>query len=135
MWASAAKDIQRMMKVGGMEDLTRSEIDAKLALVEARSDIKFAELGGKIDHLILSIEGLGKSTKEVENKLGTVITDNKNTRWTIAITVVASTLAALAALWTTQSNLLGAFQTGLATRSAIESLPSAAQSPGRPPNR
>lgn len=90
---------------------TRAEIDAKLEAVEARTETRFARLEGKMDLLNQTMVGVANQMSEVKS-------DNKNTRWTIGITVAATMLAAIAALWTTQANVLTAFQTGLAAHDA-----------------
>jgi hypothetical protein len=45
-----------------------------------------------------------------------VHTENRTTRWTIIGIAVGTAIAALAALWTTQANLLAAFQSGVAVK-------------------
>jgi hypothetical protein len=90
---------------------TREEIDAKFETAEARTETRFVELSGKIDRLTDSI---GTLKTEVKGELVGVRADNKTTRQIIIVTVVASALAALAALWVTQANLLTAFTAGLA---------------------
>jgi len=115
-----------------MAEPTREEIEAKLEAVEARTearftqltgtiDVRFANLDGKIDRLVDSVwrlsEGVDAARKEGR-------ADNKSTRWTIIIVVVASVIAGLAALWTTQGNMLSAFQAGLAAK-PFESQPPA----------
>jgi hypothetical protein len=42
--------------------------------------------------------------------------DNKFTRLTITVAIVASIIAGIAALWVTQGNMLASFQAGLALR-------------------
>jgi hypothetical protein len=100
-----------------MTDPTREEFDAKLATVEARTETRFVELGGKIDRVGDSITVLSSTMTSdlggVKNELMTGKADNKYTRWTIVLAV----LAAIGALWVTQSNLLSAFQTGLLLKS------------------
>jgi hypothetical protein len=103
---------------------TREEIDAKLEAVEARTearftqltgtiDVRFANLDGKIDRLVDSVWRLSEGV-ETARKEGRA--DNKSTRWTIIIVVIASVIAGLAALWATQGNMLSAFQAGLAAK-------------------
>jgi hypothetical protein len=100
-----------------MSDPSREEVDAKLATVEARTETRFVELGGKIDRVGDSITAFNSAmTNElsgVKSELTTVKADNKYTRWTIVLAI----LAAIAALWVTQGNLLSAFQTGLLVKS------------------
>lgn len=113
-----------------MTDPTREEYDAKLATVEARTETRFVELGGKIDRVGDSITVLSSTmTSElggVKSELMTGKADNKYTRWTIVLAV----LAAIGALWVTQSNLLSAFQTGLLLKSEpVAPSPSAPRPP------
>jgi hypothetical protein len=100
-----------------MANPTREEIDAKLAVVEARAETRFVELGGKMDRVADSIESFkGTVTAElagVRTELATVKADNKFTRLTIVIAVIGSAIAGLGALWVTQANQLAAFSTGL----------------------
>ncbi len=109
-----------------MSNVTREEIEAKLATAEARGETRLAELNGKLDRVLDAIASskqnngdLRQDVHLLKTAMDEVKKDNKNTRWTIAITVVASLLAALAALWTTQSNLLSAFQIRLSLASPI----------------
>jgi hypothetical protein len=114
-----------------MTDPKREEFDAKLATVEAHTETRFVELGGKIDRVGDSITVLSSTmTSElggVKSELMTGKADNKYTRWTIVLAV----LAAIGALWVTQSNLLSAFQTGLLLKSEQVVPPTSAT---RPPN-
>ena len=107
-----------------MAEPSREEIAAKLEAAEARTEARFAQLTGtldvrfanldtKIDRLVDSVGQLSAVVDEAK-KEGRA--DNKTTRWTIIVVVVASVLAGLAALWTTQANLLAAFQAGLAVK-------------------
>jgi hypothetical protein len=110
-----------------MSDPTREEIDAKLAAVEARTETRFTELSGKIDRLADSISALGSTMRVEFERINSDIvelrSDNKYTRWTIVVTVVASALAAIAALWITQANLLAAFSAGIALRTETRESP------------
>ena len=97
-----------------MTDITREEMDAKLATVEARAETRFAELSGKLDRILDSMSAATERSIELRADIAGVKSDNKFTRLTIIVAVFASVLAAVAALWTTQGDLLSAFQTGLA---------------------
>lgn len=93
-----------------MAEPTRDEINAKLETVEARTQTLFVELGGKIDRLTDRIDhDLGALKYEIRE----VRQDNKSTRRTIIITVVGAVIAALAAAWAAQSNLISAFSVGI----------------------
>ena len=113
-----------------MADPTREEIDAKLATVEARTETRFTELNGKIDRLADSISALGSTVASLKSDIADVKADNRYTRWTIIVTVIASALAAIAALWVTQANLLAAFSAGIAVRT--ETRESSPTTPPRP---
>lgn len=101
---------------------TREEVEARLEAVEARMETRVTEIGGKIDRLTdllqVRLGGVESSLNAVKADMSEVKADNKNTRWTIAITVVASLLAAGGALVTMQGNLLMAFQSALAVNAA-----------------
>jgi hypothetical protein len=90
--------------------MTREEVDAKLESVEARTETRFMELGGKIDRVADSITNLTTAVTAVKTE---VKEDNKFTRWTIGVTLIASLIAFAGALWVTQGNLISAFQAGL----------------------
>ena len=100
-----------------MSDPTREEFDAKLTIAELRTENRFNELSSKIDRVVDSITVLNSTMASalggVKSELMIVKADNKYTRWTIILAV----LAALGALWVTQSNLLSSFQTGLLLKS------------------
>jgi hypothetical protein len=114
--ADTEKQLERKMN-----GPTREEIDAKFDATVARAETRYVELGAKIDRLADTIANLNSSiTREIgdaRNELKEVKADNKGTRTTIIITVIAATVAALSALWTTQSNLISAFQTGVSMHS------------------
>jgi len=113
-----------------MAEPTREEFDAKLAVVEARSETRFMELSGKIDRVV---DAVGILNSTVEKELGRVRDDNKFTRLTIIVAVVGSVIAGLAALWVTQSNMLASFSAGLALHETkAESM---AVPPARPSNQ
>jgi hypothetical protein len=112
-----------------MSDPTREEIDAKLAAVEARTETRFTELNGKI------VDRLADSISVLRSDIADVKADNRYTRWTIIVTVIASALAAIAALWVTQANLLAAFSAGIAVRTETrESLPTTPPRPALRPD-
>jgi hypothetical protein len=104
-------------KTADMADQTREEIDAKLAAVEARSETRFVELSGKVDRVLDAVDQANmsyiRSSRELRDEIQAVKSDNKFTRTTIIVTVIASLLAGLAALWVTQSNMLASFQAGI----------------------
>jgi len=124
-----------------MDGPTREEIDAKMAAVEARTETRFVELSGKIDRVI---DALGRANTdlvrvsgEIRTELQTVKSDNKYTRTTIIVTIIASIIAGLAALWVTQSNMLASFEAGITLHEASSPTPStsAPKSPTPSPTR
>jgi hypothetical protein len=122
-----------------MSDINREEIQAKLDLVEARTEKRFVEVSGKLDRVQDSISAFSQTvTKEfirAHNEIAEVKGDNKNTRWTVTGVVVASILAALAGLWVTQGNLLSAFQSGLSAVNspAPQTAPTTKRDPAQSP--
>lgn len=108
------------------ESPSRDEISARLEAAEARTETRIANLTGSIDARFLGMDHkLDKIADAVTALTDTVIgvkSDNKYTRWTIVVVVVASILAGLAALWTTQGNMLASFSAGLAGFQAKQDL-------------
>jgi len=116
------------------ESPSREEINAKLEAAEARTEARFAELRGSIDTRFVSMESKMDRLIELNSKLSTEVgdvkSDNKNTRWTIVIIFVGSVIAALAALWSTQNNMLASFTAGLTALQVKQPInPPAQQSP------
>jgi hypothetical protein len=95
---------------GKMADLTREEIDAKLALAEARAETRFVELSAKSDRIADAINRIASDNAKNNAEIRA---DNKFTRTTILAAVIGSVIAGLAALWVTQSNMLASFQLGI----------------------
>jgi hypothetical protein len=122
-----------------MSEMTREEIDAKLDRVEARAETRFVELSGKIDRLSDLVTSMttnvGNQIAGVRSELVAVQADNKFTRLTIVVAVVASVLAGLGSLWVTQSNLLAAFQTGIALRPETKTETKEVPPPTPPPSK
>lgn len=112
---------------------TREEINAKLEAAEARSETRFTELSGKIDRITESIASFSASVSRelhaVHEQMVEVKRDNRETRWTIVVTVILAILAAIGALWVTQANLLAAFQTGISLRQESSPNPPASSLP------
>jgi len=128
------------LKESQMSDMTREEMDAKLDRVEARAETRFVELSGKIDRLsdLVTSMTMNVSTMttniasqltDVKAEVAIVKADNKFTRLTIIVAVVASVLAGLAALWVTQANLLASFTAGLAVKAEMKEAPAPPQMP------
>jgi hypothetical protein len=104
-----------------MTDPTREEIDAKLTNVELRTENRFNELSSKIDRVVDAIGTLTSAVTtlraEVKEARIEVKEEGKFTRWTVALTLIASLIAFAGALWVTQGNILSAFQAGLLLKS------------------
>lgn len=113
-------DIEQAMA----EPPSREEIDAKLEAAEARTEARFAQLGGTIDvrfsNLDNKIDRLADSvvrlSSEIAESRHEVRGENRATRMSIIITVIASAIAVLGVMLAAQSNLLSAFQAGLAAK-------------------
>ncbi len=80
-------------------------MDEKLAAVEARTDAKFIQLGGKIDSLSAAVKRLSKAVTvgSVEMR-----SENRATRSTVIVTRVGAVIADLAVM-------VGVLQYGSAT--------------------
>jgi hypothetical protein len=106
---------------------TREEFDAKLATVEARAETRFTELSGKIDRIADSISSFSSTVKgeliDLRAEMRAVKSDNKFTRVSIIIAVVAAVLAGLGALWVTNTLILTSFQSGIALHDAQTTSP------------
>jgi hypothetical protein len=125
----AEDDERRSQRAGGITvaDLSREEMEAKLEAAEARTEARFAQISGTIDVRFSSIENKLDRLTEVVNES---MTETKSAKVTVVVTTIASILAAigiiLAVLLTSQSNLLSAFQAGLAVK-VFQSQPSASK--------
>lgn len=104
-------------------DLNREEINARLETVEAKAETRFVELSGKLDRIADSIQTLSGEVGRLGKEVTEVKSDNKYTRWTIIVTVIASTIAAVALVLQMQGNLLSAFQSGLSVIQTHQSEP------------
>lgn len=132
----------------GMAAPSREEIDAKLEAAEARTEARIAALEGKFDlvgqkieslvgyvhHLNVNVDERMQSLRggmsDLKNEMKEVRQDNRSTRRTIILTVIGAVIAALAALWATQDNLLSAIQLGQTMHTA----PSATKAPSPSPD-
>ncbi|MFZ0269134.1 hypothetical protein [Caulobacter sp.] len=117
--------------------VTREEITARLEAVEARSETRFVELGGKLDYLsdvligdhgffaqmnALKTDNLAQSNA-LKAEMISLKADNKTTRWTVVITLITSIIAASALILSVQANLLSAFQAGQTAASSARTSP------------
>lgn len=99
--------------------------DARLDASEARTEARFVQLSSDIQHLTAAFQEFKAEVRtEFRDVRAEVRADNRNTRTTIVITLVASLLAFAGAMWTAQANLLAAFQAGLAKQQAAVYAPS-----------
>jgi phage-related protein len=95
----------------------KSEIaNVKSDIANVKSDV--ANVKSDVANVKSDVAGLKSDVVDLRS-------DNKYTRWTIVVTVVASALAAIAALWITQANLLAAFSAGIAVRTETREPPPA----------
>lgn len=127
-------DIRRMEP----DHVTPREMAAEIKAIEERMDRRHAELSRDIGLMsqsmsaavervsaeVLRLNGDVSSTKQdlkqnfdnlrlqIDTKYDQVVRDNKHNRWTIIITVVASALAAVGAIWTTNGNIMSAIELG-----------------------
>jgi len=106
--------------------MSREEVIARLEAVEARSETRSVELGGKLDYLtdiLIGDHGLFAQMKSLKAdtlaqigalsaEMTALKADNRTTRWTIVITLITSIMAASALILSVQANLLAAFQAG-----------------------
>lgn len=109
-----------------MSEMTRDEMEARFAARDARSDAyearnetKFQELRSDIQHLASEFRDFKTEVRgELREVRAEVRLDNRNTRATVILTLIASLLAFAGAMWTAQANLFAAFQAGLAKQQA-----------------
>ncbi len=130
-----------------MTQPTREEIDAKLQAAEARTEARFVSLDGKLDLVLNQISGFNDQVRDLKAEIkndvkelrSEVRSENKTTRWTVFAIAVAALVGGLGALWTSQSNLLSAFQLVLAEKHVVvapkeeSSLPQSTPTPTAPP--
>lgn len=98
---------------------SKVEVDAKFEAQAAKAETARVGLEGKLDRVLDAVSGL---KSDLAREIGAVKADNKNTRGVIAGVFIGTVLAALAALWATQSNLLSAFSAGLSAHPPAESI-------------
>ena len=98
-------------------EAAEARTEARFAHLTGTIDVRFANLDNKIDRLV---ESVGLVTNQMIEARKEVRAENKTTRWTIIGIAVATVIAALAALWMTQANMLASFQAALTVK-AIQS--------------
>jgi hypothetical protein len=113
-----------------VDQMSPDQVRDKIEASEARGDTKF-------ERILRQLDVSNERTSAAIDKLSTAITgenglvhqvrelksDNRFTRWTIGLTWAGTVLAALAALWTTQGNLISMAQANLAAHSAASEAP------------
>ncbi len=97
-------------------DITRHELDAKLAAVEARLDAKLSDIAADIKITSSTVQKLAADVTEARSEFRT---EGRTTRTTMIVTGIAVAVALVAAVWQMQSGLLSAFQAGLTARPAV----------------
>ena len=128
------------------EYVTPRELAAEIRAIEERMDRRHAEIGGKIDVLATSInsavekittevksanervvstqrdlEGnFAKLDNKIDQKYEDVIKSNKGNRIAIILTVIASFLAGVGAIWATNANIMAAIERGRNTAQGIQ---------------
>ncbi|GGK27872.1 hypothetical protein GCM10011322_13000 [Salinarimonas ramus] len=118
-----------------MDGPTHQELDAKIALVEARLDARLVGLDGKIDRLADQIsgmveignvrfadmkadaDGMRQDFAMLRSEFDDLRSETRSARLTIIIAVVGTGIALFAALTGTISGYLTAFQAGLSVLS------------------
>ncbi len=95
-----------------MSDQNSEMTDLKIANAELRISGDIKELKGIVGQLVTSVESLSQGVQEVKTEMGEVKSDNKNTRTTIIVTVIAATLTTIGLIVAIQATLLQAFESG-----------------------
>jgi choline-glycine betaine transporter len=107
---------------------TRREIDAELRAAEARTETRIAQLNSamevraaatdhKIDLLIGKIDALSITVAEVKVEAKADSRVTRTTVWGVGIAVMGLVVALWVAGLNAQSNMIAAFQAGMAIRS------------------
>lgn len=114
--AAEARTEARISQLSGNLDGRFASLDVRFASL----DVRFASLDHKIDSLADMVTNLTMAVKESRQEARA---ENSLTRKTIIAVSAGGILAGLAALWTTQANLLASFQAGLALQQLHASAP------------
>ena len=121
-----AKFQKRDLEMAEPDHPTREEMNAKLEATEARLEVRFAQIDGKLDLLVDKFQYVAVNLERTR-------TEVRASRTIIVVAVVGSVLTAIAVLYTAQTGLLQAFQTGLTVQSGQSVAPdTSAASPSRP---
>jgi acetaldehyde dehydrogenase (acetylating) len=110
-----------------MSEITREEIDAKLATTEARRDAQIASINGKIDTLNGKIDGLMTYNEvrfsQIEQWLATTNAAISSLKTTTVVTGISSVLAILFGLAgfnaVLLSNMVASFESGKNTSEMV----------------
>lgn len=86
-----------------MSDVSRDEIDAKLAAVEARLETGLVRLDGKMDNLLSEIRHVGDVAKDAKDEARQAKIVASNIKWNFAFVMLAgigALLAVILTMWT-----------------------------------
>ena len=116
------------------EPVTREEMNARLEAAEARTELRFVQLVGKIDALgghiaqvrhdlggqMAQVRGeLGQVREDLGGRIAEVLADNKSTRQTNMWVTITAMLTVIAVVIAVQVGLMNAFSAGSARRDAV----------------
>jgi len=131
--AAEARTETRFTDLSGKIDRLADSLAVFASAIRGEIEGLKSEVSGlksEVSGLKSEVASVKSDVANVKSEVDGLRSDNKYTRWTIVVTVVASALAAIAALWVTQANLLAAFSAGIAVRTEMRESPLAA--PPRP---
>lgn len=126
----AAKWSERTPKAADMSTPTREEFDARLREIATQAENRALRTDNKIDEMLRRLEARDavqdERLKNLADKLQTVASDTTATRdsigslkMTIITTVIATGLAITALIYTLNTSLFTAFESGKTTASAL----------------
>lgn len=92
-----------------MGDMTREEVDAKLATVEARLDARLVAIDGKLDRLFDKVQVAVDQSRDAKKAADDARTATTTTKWNILFTAIgtAAVLIAVYALWLQGMEMVG----------------------------
>ena len=105
--------------VGEPMTITEQSVDTKIALTEARTDTKFAQLMGKMDVFASDLRRVATDISELKVELAQIERSASNTKATIigliigsALAIVGLTYAAVSIFASSMSATASAYQSG-----------------------